>query len=76
MYQREIRLPSQSFFLFGARGTGKTTLIKERFPDAYYINLLDERKYQSYLADIDLFRREIAALPFHELCQMLSRGRF
>ncbi|MEO5971071.1 MAG: ATP-binding protein, partial [Bdellovibrionia bacterium] len=31
MYQRTIKLPkSNSFFLFGARGTGKSTLLKER----------------------------------------------
>jgi predicted AAA+ superfamily ATPase len=36
-----ITLPNnESFFLFGARGTGKSTLIKERFPHAHPINLL------------------------------------
>jgi len=36
-------LKSKSFFLFGARGTGKTTLLKELFPpdSALWINLLD-----------------------------------
>ena len=29
------------FFLFGARGTGKSTLIRARFPDAFTIDLLD-----------------------------------
>ena len=33
--------PAESFFLFGPRGTGKTTLMKERFPDAYHVDLLD-----------------------------------
>lgn len=35
MFHRHIK-PSKckSFFLFGARGTGKTTLLRSRFPDA------------------------------------------
>ena len=28
--------PKQSFFLFGPRGTGKSTFVKQRFPDALY----------------------------------------
>ena len=30
----------QSYFLFGPRGTGKSTWIKNRYPDALYIDLL------------------------------------
>ena len=30
-----------SYFLFGPRGTGKTTWLEERFPDAVRISLLD-----------------------------------
>ncbi|PWU18829.1 MAG: hypothetical protein C5B49_06590 [Bdellovibrio sp.] len=66
MYRRAIRLPSQSFFLFGARGTGKTTLLKDKFHEAHFIDLLNEQKYQSYLADIDLFRREVEARPLRQ----------
>lgn len=44
MFQRSISLPNEnSFFLFGARGTGKTTLLKVLFPDALTIDLLDNR---------------------------------
>jgi predicted AAA+ superfamily ATPase len=32
--------PEQSFFLFGPRGTGKSTLVKKRFPNALYFDLL------------------------------------
>jgi len=28
--------PTQNFFLFGPRGTGKSTLIKTRYKDAIY----------------------------------------
>lgn len=40
-YLRKILRPNTSFFLFGPRGTGKSTWLKQAFPDAYLINLLD-----------------------------------
>ena len=39
----------RSFFLFGPRGTGKTTWIKQRFPDALYLDLLDHALYLELL---------------------------
>jgi predicted AAA+ superfamily ATPase len=42
--------PEESFFLLGPRGTGKSTFIKERFPDAYYIDLLDPEMFRSFSA--------------------------
>ena len=51
MYTRMINpSPNHSFFLFGPRGTGKTTWIKATYPNALYINLLDSRQYTSLLA--------------------------
>jgi len=32
--------PNQSYFLFGPRGTGKSTFLKYTYPDALYIDLL------------------------------------
>jgi len=40
----------ESFFLFGPRGTGKSTLIKLRFPDALRIDLLHPEVLRSYEA--------------------------
>jgi uncharacterized protein len=37
---RKLKLPAGSFFLFGPRGTGKTTWLREQLPDAVFINLL------------------------------------
>lgn len=37
---RKFNLPAQSCFLFGPRGTGKSTLMLEKYPDALYIDLL------------------------------------
>ena len=53
MYPRSLEVPStgrQSFFLFGPRGTGKTTWLKQRFPDAIYLDLLDHALYLELLA--------------------------
>jgi len=33
--------PNRSAFLWGPRKTGKTTLLRQQFPDAYWIDLLD-----------------------------------
>jgi predicted AAA+ superfamily ATPase len=61
-YHRLLRSPSVSFFLFGMRGVGKTTWARERFPQAFQVNLLREDAYQAYLADSRLFRRQLAEL--------------
>jgi len=59
---RVFKAPEQSFFLFGPRGTGKTTCIKRQFKNAHVIDLLDESLYQSYLGDVSLFAAELRAL--------------
>ena len=44
MFNRILRLPLEgqsSIFLFGPRGTGKTSWIKEHLPSALYLDLLD-----------------------------------
>ncbi|MBI5180916.1 MAG: ATP-binding protein, partial [Nitrospirae bacterium] len=47
---RFFRPEQQSFFLLGPRGTGKSTVIKDLFPDAIYVDLLLPDVYRSYLA--------------------------
>jgi uncharacterized protein len=52
MYSRLVKEPeNKSFFLFGPRGTGKTTWVKQAFKDAVYIDLLESRLYNDLLAD-------------------------
>ena len=47
--KRFLRVPKkQSFFLFGPRGSGKTTWLKENFPDALFINLLEPEEFRIY----------------------------
>jgi predicted AAA+ superfamily ATPase len=65
MFNRIIRFPPKnSFFLFGARGTGKTLLLKERFKDAaaLYIDLLDPDLNQTYSLRPRTLLEQLAAL--------------
>lgn len=53
MYSRLLNIPTnhdKSFFLFGPRGTGKTTWIKSRFSKALYFDLLEFDLYNDLLA--------------------------
>jgi predicted AAA+ superfamily ATPase len=58
-------LLSRSFFLFGARGTGKTTLLKELFtPDtALRINLLLPSDYDDFALSPEVLIARVRALP-------------
>lgn len=60
-YPRLISTPGQSFFLLGLRGVGKSTWARWQFPDALHIDLLDEARYQDYLADPALFALDLQA---------------
>lgn len=52
MYSRFIKHPeNKSFFLFGPRGTGKTTWVKSAFQDSVYIDLLEAELFNDLLAN-------------------------
>jgi predicted AAA+ superfamily ATPase len=42
--------PRGSFFIFGPRGTGKSTFIRQHFQDAWYLDLLDPENARSFAA--------------------------
>jgi predicted AAA+ superfamily ATPase len=63
MYTRMLGLPSRSFLLLGARGTGKTTWLRQRLPEARWYNLLLDRELLRLTREPGLFRREVDALP-------------
>src|SRR3970040_1580769 len=50
-YERLTKSPKGSFFLFGVRGVGKSTWARAQFPDAFLVDLLDESRYQTLLAN-------------------------
>lgn len=52
MYSRLLKPPrNKSFFLFGPRGTGKTTWAKKNFPNGLYFDLLEAEIYNNFLAN-------------------------
>lgn len=54
MFNRILTLPlaeKSSIFLFGPRGTGKTSWIKSHVPNGIYLDLLDFSLYNTLLAD-------------------------
>lgn len=51
MYPRIFSAPgNRSFFLFGPRGTGKSSWVREHLPGALYIDLLESDAYLELLA--------------------------
>ena len=63
MFERFYRPPSGSYFLFGPRGTGKSTWLHERYPDALFVDLIDPENTRFYDARPERLRDTIAARP-------------
>lgn len=62
MFKRIINIPlktQKSFFLFGPRGTGKTTWLRQHLPQALFINLLRSEHYNRLSANPGLIRQMI-----------------
>ena len=63
MFERQLHLPKRpttSFFLWGPRQTGKSSLLRATYPDALTIDLLSTREFVRYSRDPGLLREEIA----------------
>jgi len=58
---RFFKPPEQSFFLFGPRGTGKSTLVRRYFKDAIYLDLLDPEVFRTYSANPERLRERLLA---------------
>jgi len=56
---RIFKAPKYHFFLFGPRGTGKTTLLKNLYPDALWIDLLQPDIFRSYSARPERLREVV-----------------
>ena len=60
MFHRIINTPqSNNFFLFGARSTGKSTLLASRYPDAVVIDLLDASEERDFSLHPERLRERI-----------------
>ena len=64
MLERRLRLPwrpGTSFFLWGPRQTGKSTLLRSSYPRARVIDLLAAREFVRFSRDPGLLGEEIEA---------------
>lgn len=60
---RFLKPPAESFFLFGPRGTGKSTWIHRTFPNAVYLDLLDPEIQRLHHARPERLRETVEAHP-------------
>ncbi len=63
MFTRCLKAPQRSFFLFGPRGTGKTTWLRTVFPKARWFNLLKQADILPLMREPELFGNIVEALP-------------
>lgn len=63
LHPRFFEPPPGSFFLLGPRGTGKTTWLRERFPDALFVNLLRPEAYRELSARPERLRELVLGSP-------------
>jgi len=60
MLKRFFTPPEGSYFLFGPRGTGKSTWLKANYPNAYWIDLLEPETFRLFTAGPERLRQILA----------------
>jgi predicted AAA+ superfamily ATPase len=55
--------PGSNYFLFGPRGTGKSTWLREKYPDALWLDLLAPEVYRLYSTRPERLRELVAGHP-------------
>lgn len=68
MFNRHLVLPeagTESFFLWGPRQVGKSTLLRQTYRNARWIDLLKSEDFRRYLAHPEFLREEIEATATH-----------
>ncbi|MBI4398586.1 MAG: ATP-binding protein [Candidatus Omnitrophica bacterium] len=63
LIRRFLLPPKQSFFLFGPRGTGKTTWLHQQVPDALTFDLLQPDLFRTFSARPERLREAIEGYP-------------
>ena len=66
-------LQDDSLFLWGARQTGKSTFLRQKYPDARYYDLLLPREYQRLQRNPDLLIDELSLADEGELVRNLHK---
>ncbi|MFH0821031.1 MAG: DUF4143 domain-containing protein [Candidatus Peregrinibacteria bacterium] len=62
MYTRFLPVPDHSFFLFGPRGTGKTTWLRRNLHEAKWFDLLRSNELLKFMQEPSRLRLEVEAL--------------
>jgi uncharacterized protein len=60
---RFFQAPSSHFFLFGPRGTGKSTWLRQAFPNALWVDLLRPEVHREFAARPERLRQLVAGNP-------------
>ena len=66
MFRRLLSLPEsgrETFFLWGPRQAGKSTLLRSSYPDAYRVDLLKSEVFRRYLDHPEYLRQELVSMP-------------
>ena len=66
MFNRSLLLPdpgTETFFLWGPRQTGKSTLLRQRYSDAHWVDLLKGEEFRRYLDHPEYLRQELESAP-------------
>ena len=66
MFNRNLTLPeagTESFFLWGPRQTGKSTLLRQTYRDARWVDLLKSEEFRRYVAHPEFLREELEITP-------------
>ena len=64
MFKRNLILPrpgTETFFLWGPRQTGKSTLLRKHYPGGYWVDLLKSDEFRRYATRPELLRLELEA---------------
>jgi predicted AAA+ superfamily ATPase len=70
VFERRLQLPppgTETFFIWGPRQTGKSTLLRSSYPKAVWIDLLKAEEHRRYLERPELLRQELpeaGPMPF------------
>ena len=74
MFVRSVRLPPpghQTFFLWGPRQTGKSTLLRAAYPDAIWIDLLKADEFRRHVQRPEVLRERLTAIAGIEALQVV-----
>ena len=64
MFERTLSLPdagAETFFLWGPRQAGKSTLLRRRYPDGLWFDLLKADEFRRYVSRPELLREDLEA---------------